>query len=61
MDIVISVNVLTGILYAKSNRPQYLNFGSLGTLVAHEMNHAFDPSVETLFSNFILIFITILS
>lgn len=43
--IVISANMLAGVLYSKGTRPQYLNYGGLGIAIAHEMNHAFDLMV----------------
>lgn len=44
--IVISANILAGVLYSKEHAHQYLNFGGLGTAIAHEMNHAFDLTVR---------------
>lgn len=44
MNIVLSVSVLDDVFYSEK-RPEYLNFGALGFIVSHEMNHGFDISV----------------
>ncbi|KAG8179469.1 hypothetical protein JTE90_021033 [Oedothorax gibbosus] len=41
--IIIPIGILQGIFFSPE-RPNYLNYGSLGTIVGHEYTHAFDNS-----------------
>lgn len=43
--IVIPAAVLQGRLFAV-DRPNYINFASIGTIIGHELNHGFDSSVS---------------